>query len=66
MEILYRQKAFHTGKKIRKNDFAPQKSFPVTPVVPVPALLIVNMRTTQATATPACQRQLSPATQALL
>ena len=33
MEIFYREKAFHAEKKkIRKNDFAPQKNFPVTPL----------------------------------
>ena len=33
MEIFYRKKAFHAGKKFRKNDFAPQKNFPITPLV---------------------------------
>ena len=32
MEICYREKAFHARKKIRKNDFAPQKNFPVMPL----------------------------------
>ena len=32
MEIFYLEKAFNTGKKIRKNDFAPEKKFPVTPL----------------------------------
>ena len=27
MEIFYREKAFYTGKKIRKNDFAPSEKF---------------------------------------
>ena len=27
MEIFYREKAFHTGEKIRKNDFAPSEKF---------------------------------------
>ena len=27
MEIFYREKAFHAGKKIRKNDFAPSEKF---------------------------------------
>ena len=27
MEISYREKAFHDGKKIRKNDFAPSEKF---------------------------------------
>ena len=26
------KKTFHAGKKIRKNDFAPQKNFAVTPL----------------------------------
>ena len=33
IEILYREKAFHAGKKIRKNDFAPSENCPVTPWV---------------------------------
>ena len=32
MENFYREKAFHTEKNIRKNDFAPQKIFPVMPL----------------------------------
>ena len=27
MEIFYREKAFHAGKKIRKNDFAPSEKY---------------------------------------
>ena len=27
MEIFYREKAFHAGKRIRKNDFAPSEKF---------------------------------------
>ena len=27
MEIFYREKAFHAGKKIRKNDFPPSEKF---------------------------------------
>ena len=27
MEIFYWEKAFHAGKKIRKNDFAPSEKF---------------------------------------
>ena len=27
MEIFYREKAFHAGKQIRKNDFAPSEKF---------------------------------------
>ena len=27
MEIFYQEKAFHTRKKIRKNDFAPSEKF---------------------------------------
>ena len=27
IEIFYREKAFHAGKKIRKNDFAPLEKF---------------------------------------
>ena len=27
MEIFYREKAFHAGKKIRKNDFASSEKF---------------------------------------
>ena len=26
MEIFYREKAFHAGQKIRKNDFAPSEN----------------------------------------
>ena len=33
LDIFYWEKAFHTRKKIRKNDFAPQKKFPVTPLM---------------------------------
>ena len=33
MEICYREKAFQAGKNIRKNYFAPQKNFPVTPLM---------------------------------
>ena len=32
IEIFYREKAFHAGRKIRKNDFAPQKNFPDMPL----------------------------------
>ena len=33
-KILYREKAFHVGKKIRKDDFAPsEKNMPVTPLI---------------------------------
>ena len=33
MEIFYREKAFHTGKNIKKNmTLPPQKNFPVTPL----------------------------------
>ena len=28
MGIFYREKTFHTGKKIRKNDFAPSEKYP--------------------------------------
>ena len=27
MEIFYQEKVFHTGKKIRKNDFAPSEKY---------------------------------------
>ena len=27
MGIFYREKAFHTGEKIRKNDFAPSEKY---------------------------------------
>ena len=27
MEIFYREKAFHVGKTIRKNDFAPSEKY---------------------------------------
>ena len=27
MAIFYREKAFHAGKKIRKNDFAPSEKY---------------------------------------
>ena len=27
MEIFYREKAFHAGEKIRKNDFTPSEKF---------------------------------------
>ena len=27
MGIFYREKAFHAGKKIRKNDFAPSEKY---------------------------------------
>ena len=34
MEIFYREKAFHAGKKIRKNDFSPSKKYSsYTPVL---------------------------------
>ena len=32
MGIFYREKAFHAGKKVRKNDFAPLKNIPLTPL----------------------------------
>ena len=34
MEIFYREKAFHTGEKVWKNDFAPSEKNPVTPIKP--------------------------------
>ena len=33
MEIFYREKAFHAGKKSGKITLPPQKNFPVTPLV---------------------------------
>ena len=37
MGIFYREKAFHAGEKIRKNDVAPsEKNMPVTPLHTVP------------------------------
>ena len=33
MEIFYLEKAFHAGKESGKNDFTPQKNFPVMPLV---------------------------------
>ena len=32
MGNFYREKAFHVGKKLRKNDFAPSENMPVTPL----------------------------------
>ena len=32
-KTFYQEKAFHAGKIITKNDFTPQKKFPVTPMV---------------------------------
>ena len=44
MGIFYREKAFHAGTKIRKNDFAPLKNIPLTSLVGT--LVMCDMRWT--------------------
>ena len=45
MEIFYREKAFHAGKKNRKNDFAPSEKFSCYAPALLPSDLSLSMMT---------------------